>query len=58
MGRALVLSLAVLFVALFGFLTVREAITAGPTPLVILSFVFILVLGFGVIGALSSRSDE
>lgn len=58
MTRLLVLGIAVLFVAGFAFLTVREIVRAGPTPLVILSLVLVIVLGAGVIGALATPPDD
>lgn len=56
--RTLVLGGAVLLVALLAFLTLSVAIEYGITPLVLLSLLLIVVLGFGVLGALTSERDE
>ena len=43
---------AVLFTALFGFLTVYVMINDGPSVLTVFSLVILWVFSFGIIGAL------
>ena len=58
MGRnfALVGSLAI--IALLAFLTISVAINEGIDILVVTSVIILAVLGFGVIGALTTPTDE
>jgi hypothetical protein len=58
MVRNIVLVLALLLIGGFAFLTVSVAVDAGVTPLVVLSFIVLLVLGFGVLGALTGPPDD
>ena len=58
MARTLILAGAVALVGLLAFLTLSVAIEDGVTVIVVLSFVIIVVLGFGVLGALTSGDDE
>lgn len=58
MARTLILAGAVALVGLLAFLTLSVALEDGVTVIVVLSFVIILVLGFGVLGALTSADDE
>ena len=58
MARTLILAGAVALVALLAFLTLTVALEDGVTVFVVLSFVIILVLGFGVLGALTSADDD
>jgi hypothetical protein len=58
MVRNIVLALALLLIGGFAFLTVSVAVDVGITPLVVLSFVVLLVLGFGVLGALTGPPDD
>lgn len=58
MARTLVLLGAIALVALLSFLTLSVAIEDGVTVVVILSFIIIAVLGFGVLGALTSADDD
>ena len=58
MARTLILAGAVALVALLAFLTLSVALEDGVTVIVVLSFVLIVVLGFGVLGALTSGDDE
>ncbi len=55
MGRALVVFLSFSFVAVLIVLTVRVAIDSGPTVVVGLAVLVILVLVFGALGALTER---
>lgn len=57
-ARNLVLAGAIALVALLAFLTLSVALRDGVTVLVVLSFIVIAVLGFGVLGALTSDDDE
>ncbi len=45
-------------IGLLAFLTVSVAISDGVTVVVVLSFLILAVLGFGVLGALGSVDDE
>lgn len=58
MARTLILGLALLLVAGLAFLTLSVALEDGVTVLVVFSAVIIAVLGFGVLGALTSTDDE
>ncbi len=58
MARTLILAGAVALVGLLAFLTLSVALEDGVTVIVVLSVVIILVLGFGVLGALTSADDE
>jgi hypothetical protein len=58
MARTLVLLCSIFAVAGLAFLTLTVALEDGVTPLVVLSFVIIAVLGLGVLGALTSVDDE
>ena len=58
MARTLILAGAVALVGLLAFLTLSVALEDGVTVIVVLSFVLIVVLGFGVLGALTSGDDE
>ena len=58
MARTLILLGSIALVALLSFLTLSVAIEDGVTVIVVLSFVIIAVLGFGVLGALTSADDE
>ncbi|MBA2566212.1 MAG: hypothetical protein ACR2IN_02045 [Thermoleophilaceae bacterium] len=58
MARTLILAGAVALVGLLAFLTLSVALEDGVTVIVVLSFVIIVVLGFGVLGALTSADDE
>jgi hypothetical protein len=56
-ARTGVLIGALFIIGLLAFLTIRVAVTNGIDGVVIISFVILVVLGVGVIGALTS-SDE
>ncbi|MBA2256215.1 MAG: hypothetical protein H0W05_03285 [Thermoleophilaceae bacterium] len=58
MARTLILAGAVALVGLLAFLTLSVALEDGVTVIVVLSVVIILVLGIGVLGALTSADDE
>jgi hypothetical protein len=58
MGRSIALVFSLAFIGLLGFLTVSVAISDGVTILVVVSFVILAVLGFGVLGALTQPSDD
>jgi hypothetical protein len=58
MARTLILLGSIALVALLSFLTLSVAIEDGITVLVVLSFIIIAVLGFGVLGALTSADDD
>ncbi len=58
MARTLILAGAVALVGLLAFLTLSVALEDGLSVFVVLSVVIIVVLGFGVLGALTSAGDE
>lgn len=58
MTRNLVLAGALLLIGLLAFLTLRVAIEDGVDILVIVSFFVLALLGFGVLGALTTPPDE
>ena len=58
MARTAVLIASLAFIGFLAFLTVRAAITDGITGLLIVSILILAVLGFGVLGALTTPSDE
>ena len=49
---------ALLFVCVFGFLTVYVMLTTGPDLLTGLSFIILALLGFGILGALTEPPDK
>jgi hypothetical protein len=53
-----VLVLALALIVLLAYLTVRVMISDGFDVLVALSLIVLGILGFGVLGALGSSSDE
>jgi hypothetical protein len=53
-----VLVLALALIAFLAYLTVRVMINDGFDVLVGISLVVLAILGFGVLGALGSSSDE
>jgi hypothetical protein len=57
-ARNIVLVAALAMIGLLAFLTVSVAVNDGVTVLVVISFVILAVLGFGVIGALTEKGDE
>jgi hypothetical protein len=56
--RTLALIGALALIALFAFLTLSVIVRDGVSVLVVISIVILAVLGFGVIGALTEKSDE
>jgi hypothetical protein len=57
MQRLLARGVAIFMVALLAFLTLGVALKDGISPLVIVSFVVLAVVGIGVLGALGSSDD-
>ena len=57
-ARNLVLVGSLMLICLLGFLTVSVAIEEGIDILVVVSLVILAVLGFGVLGALTSPPPE
>jgi hypothetical protein len=57
MARNIALGFSLAFIGLLAYLTIHVAITDGITILVVVSFLLLAVLGFGVLGALTA-SDE
>jgi hypothetical protein len=53
-----VLVLALVLIAFLAYLTVRVIINDGFDVLVLISLIVLGVLGFGVLGALGSSTDE
>ena len=53
-----VLVLALVLIAFLAYLTVRVMINEGIDVLVVISLIVLGILGFGVLGALGSSSDE
>ena len=58
MARSLALLASLALICLLGFLTISVAIDHGVDLLVIVSLVVLALLGFGVLGALTSPSDD
>jgi hypothetical protein len=54
----LVLILALALIVVLAYLTVRVWINDGFDFLVLISLILLAVLGFGVLGALGSSSDD
>jgi hypothetical protein len=57
-ARTLVLGGSLVLICLLGFLTVSVAVQEGIDILVVVSIVILALLGFGVLGALTSPPDE
>jgi hypothetical protein len=57
-ARNAVLAAALALIGLLAFLTLRVAIDEGIDVLVILSLIVLALLGFGVLGALTTPPDE
>ncbi len=49
---------ALVFVCLFGFLTIYVMIVSGPDLLTGLSFIILALLAFGILGALTEPPDK
>jgi hypothetical protein len=58
MARTLVLAGSLAIICLLAFLTVRVAVREGIDVLVVVSFVVLALLGFGVLGALTSAPPD
>jgi VIT1/CCC1 family predicted Fe2+/Mn2+ transporter len=58
MVRDVVLAVALVFIAAFAFLTLRVLFTEGLDILVVASLVVLALLGFGILGALTSGDDR
>jgi hypothetical protein len=58
MARTFVLLASVAIICLLAFLTLSVALEDGVDVLVVLSFVVLSLLGFGVLGALSSSPPD
>jgi hypothetical protein len=58
MTRNLVLASALLLIGLLAFLTIRVAVTEGVDLLVLVSLFVLALLGFGVLGALTTPPDD
>jgi hypothetical protein len=52
--RTAILVLALGFLAVFGFLTLYVLFSSGPDVLVVVSLIVLGMVGYGVIGALST----
>jgi hypothetical protein len=57
MPRQIVAALAFALIAFLAFGTVRVIVNDGFDFLVVVSLVVLVILGFGVVGALGSRDD-
>jgi hypothetical protein len=58
MARSLALAAALAMIGLLAFLTISVAVEHGVDVLVVVSLVILAVLGFGVLGALTTPPDE
>jgi hypothetical protein len=58
MGRTLALLGSLAIICLLAFLTLTVAVEEGVDVLVIVSLIVLALLGFGVLGALTSPPDE
>jgi len=58
MARTLVLGASLAIICLLGVLTVSVAVREGIDVLVLLSFVVLALLGFGVLGAFTSSPPD
>jgi hypothetical protein len=58
MGRTLVLGASLALICLLAFLTLQVAVEDGVDVLVVVSFVVLALLAFGVLGALTTPPDE
>jgi hypothetical protein len=56
--RTFVLGAALMFLAVFGFLTLFVLFSSGPDVLVVFSLVLLGLFAFGVIGALATPPDD
>jgi hypothetical protein len=58
MARNLALAAALALIGLLAFLTLRVAIEQGVDVLVVVSLFVLALLGFGVLGALTTPPDD
>lgn len=58
MARNFVLASALLLIGLLAFLTISVAVDEGVDILVVVSLFVLALLGFGVLGALTTPPDE
>ena len=58
MARTLVLLASLVMICGLAFLTVSVAIDDGVTPLVVVSGIILALLGFGVLGALTTPPPD
>jgi hypothetical protein len=58
MARDIVLLVALLSIGGLAFLTLKVMIEEGIDVLVVVSFVILALLGFGVLGALTTPPDD
>ena len=58
MARALVLLASLVMICGLAFLTVSVAVEDGVTPLVVVSGIILALLGFGVLGALTTPPPD
>ena len=56
--RTLVLAAALMFIAVFGFLSLFVLFSSGPDVLVVFSLVLLGLLSLGVLGALATPPDD
>jgi hypothetical protein len=57
-GRDAVLGAALLFIAFLTFFTIRAIVQGDNIGLAIVSLIVLLLLGFGVLGAITTPPDE
>lgn len=57
-GRDVALGVALLFIAFLTFFSIRAIAQGENAGLAIVSLVILLLIGFGVLGALTSPPDE
>jgi hypothetical protein len=58
MARTLVLLASLVMICGLAFLTVSVAVEDGVTPLVVVSGIILALLGFGVLGALTTPPPD
>jgi hypothetical protein len=58
MARTLVLGFSLVIICLLAFLTIQVAVRDGVDILVVVSIVVLLLLGIGVLGALSTPPPD
>lgn len=58
MARNLILTGSILLVLVLAFLTISVVIQGGIDVLVVLALVLLAVLGFGIVGALTSAPPD